>query len=379
MKLLFISNVGYRFNSFASASSAAANDQGIEFHIASNWSGYDDDKIKYEDEEKYGVIIHQIDFVRTPYDPGNIKAYRQVVNLIKQEKFDIIHCNTPIGGVVGRLAGHRCRVRKVIYQAHGFHFYKGAPFVNWILYYPIERWLAHYTDILITINQEDYARARSFKLRDHGKVFHVPGVGIDTSNYVTKDVVRENKRNELNLKSTDIAVISMGDLIERKNYRISIEAIARTNDPNIHYFICGQGRQEEELRSLVKKLAMERQIHFLGYRTDIKELLQGADIFLFTTLQEGLPRSMMEAMASGLPCIASKVRGNTDLLKEGENGYLISPNDVEGFAAAIISLAGDDKARKEIGINNIKRMIDFSFDTAETALFNIYKTVLGGG
>ena len=186
----------------------------------------------------------------------------------------------------------------------------------------MERWLAHYTDALITINHEDYERAKKFKLKDHGKVYYVPGVGIDTSQYRSDRQIRFEKRRELGLANDDIALISMGDLIERKNYPVAIEAIAKVGKSNLHYFICGQGPDEEKLVSLADELGIKEQIHFLGYRTDIKELLQAADIFLFTTLQEGLARSLMEAMASGLPCIASRIRGNTDLLNDSNGGIL---------------------------------------------------------
>ena len=159
-KMLYILNIASRVNSFSYTSMKAAQELGFEYHIAGNW-GYANDEERISDEKKYGIHIYQINFIRTPYHPGNIKAYQQLKKIVEREQFDLIHCNTPIGGVVGRLIGKSCKIPTVIYQAHGFHFYKGAPFLNWILFYPIELWLANYTDVLITINQEDYQRAKS--------------------------------------------------------------------------------------------------------------------------------------------------------------------------------------------------------------------------
>ena len=344
-KLLYITNISIGVSSFSVAAVRAAEELGVEFHLAGNFDGTTKESLR-KNEKEYGVKLHQIDFIRTPYDLRNIKAYKQLVQLMKREKFDAIHCNTPTGGVLGRLAGKKCKVRKIIYQAHGFHFYKGAPKKNWLIYYPIEKWLAKYTDALITINNEDYELAKSkFQLRHNGKVYYVPGVGIDLSQYDLSDGIREKKRTELGLKETDFALISMGDLIERKNYSVAIKAMSKISDLNIHYFICGKGPEESKLIKLSEELGLRKRVHFLGYRNDIKELLKAADAFLFTSKQEGLARSLMEAMASGLPCVASKIRGNTDLLDGTDGGYLCETTDAVAYAKKLELLANDKVLR----------------------------------
>ena len=374
LKLLFIGNVGYRFNSFAYSSSLAAKHLGIEFHIAGAWTGYDNPEDRLADEKKYGIKIHQIDFIRTTYDLRNIKAYRQIVELIENERIDIIHCNTPIGGVVGRLAGKKCKVKPVIYQAHGFHFYSGAPLINWIVYYPIEKFLAHKTDALITINNEDFLRAQKFHLRNHGKVYFVPGVGIDPTLFSPKQSIRNSKRNELGLSDEDIMVISVGDLVDRKNYKVSIESIARTKNRNLRYYICGEGPQRKVLEKKVNSLGISKQVYFLGYRSDIRELLQAADIYLFSSRQEGLPRSLMEAMACGLPCVVSNIRGNTDLMMEEKNGYLVEVNDITAYAEKLNTLAQNKELRLSMGSENIRRIHDFDLGIVENALLNVYSS-----
>ena len=378
-KILFISNLSNRITSFVTASIEAAHSLDIEFYQAANWGNTEISQIQ-SDEQQYGIHIKSFPFSRNPLSKSNFKAYKELVQFIKTEKIDYIHCNTPTGGLLGRLAGRKCKVKKVIYQAHGFHFYKGAPLKNWLLYYPVEKWLAHYTDALITINNEDFERAKKkFKLRNHGKVYYVPGVGIDTTQYNLDEKLREGKRRELELNEGDIAVISMGDLIERKNYDTAIRAIAEANEPKLQYFICGKGPEEEKLKALTESLGVTKQIHFLGFRSDIKELLTAADIFLFTTKQEGLPRSMMEAMASGLPCIASKIRGNTDLLDGTDGGFLCEITDVATYVEKLKLLANDEALRKAMGENNIIAIQKYNTETVNEELCKVYETEFFGG
>lgn len=375
IKMLFILNIANRVNSFSYTSMKAAQELEIDYHIAGNWN-YACDKERIDDEKKYGIHIYQIDFIRAPYHPGNIKAYKQLKKIVLREGFDVIHCNTPIGGVVGRLVGKSCKVPTIIYQAHGFHFYKGAPLLNWMVYYPIERWLARYTDALITINQEDYERARLFNLKNQGNVYYVPGVGIDIEQYHPKVFDRNAKRRELRILTTDIMIISAGDLIKRKNYKISIEAIAKTQNKRIHYFICGEGPEKGNLQKLALKLGIEDQVHFLGFRKDIKELLWTSDIFLFTTLQEGLPRSLSEAMAIGLPVVASRIRGNVDLICDGEGGFLIEPNDSEGYSQALKQIVESSTIRNKMSQVNLENIKKYDVRVVEQEIRNIYTEVL---
>ena len=377
MKMLYILNIANKVNNFSHASMRAACKMGIEFHIAGNW-GYASEVERLADERKYGIYIHQIDFVRAPYDIRNKKAMQQLLELVKSEQFDVIHCNTPIGGVLGRLVGKKCGVQKIIYQAHGFHFYKGAPLLNWLLYYPIERWLARYTNALITINQEDYAFAqKNMRLRHHGKIYYVPGVGIDTTQYQLNDAIRTCKRQELELTDADVMLLSAGELNENKNNKVILSAIAKLKDPHIHYFLCGVGAMEMELKSQAGVDGVAQQVHFLGYRQDMKELLLAADIFVMPSYREGLSRAISEAMASGLPCIVSKIRGNMDLVHQEKGGYLCEPSDVDGFADAVSKLASSQEKRQLMGLYNLENINNFDSSVVEEQLTGIYSEVLG--
>lgn len=368
-KLLFVSNISNNVGSFVVASIAAAKKCGFEFYYAANWDGATKEQIA-EDEKKYGIKIVHIDLDRSPYSTKNIKAYKQLVDLINMEKIDYIHCNTPVGGVLGRLAGEKCKVKKIVYEAHGFHFYEGAPKKNWMIYYPVEKWLAKKTDAIITINNEDFERAKTFKLKNNGQVYYVPGVGMDLSQYNVPDTVREIKRNELNLKGTDFALISMGDLIDRKNYKIAIEVVAKLNNPHVHYFICGKGPEEVNLKKLAENLGVDKQVHFLGFRNGIKELLKASDTFLFTSKQEGLARSLMEAMASKIPCVVSKIRGNTELIVNNENGFLCS--GLDDYVNAIIKIMQSPDLAYKFKEKSSKHLNNFSIEKVIDCLFDVY-------
>lgn len=304
-------------------------------------------------------------------------AYDNLKKIVTNNPIEVIHCNTPIGGMIGRLIGKRYHIKKVIYTAHGFHFFKGAPLFNNTILKLAEFIMAHWTDAIITMNEEDYQAAKKFKLKKNGRVFKVHGVGITLSDFENVDIDLKNKRLELGLKSTDIVCISAGDLVQRKNYGTAIKAIAKTKNSSIHYLICGVGSEKDNLEKLAIENGIAANVHFLGFRTDVKELMKMSDVFLFTTLQEGLPRSMMEAMACGLPCIASRIRGNVDLLDDGKGGYLCGCDAENEIAEKIKKLAADKDLREKMRLYNLKAIKAYDVSVVEKEIEMIYKEVLG--
>jgi len=375
MKMLYILNVASRVNNFCMSSILAAKNLNIEYHIAGNW-GYANDTERVADEKKYGVHIHQIDFIRSPLDFRNYKAYKQLKEIVSREKYDVIHCNTPIGGLLGRLVGRKYKVKKNIYQAHGFHFYKGAPLLNWLIYYPIEKWLARYTDMLITINQEDYELAKAkMRLKKGGKVYYVPGVGIDAERISNTAFDCDAKRRELGIMPGKIALLSVGELNDNKNHETVIRAISRLhNNENIIYIICGKGDKEKYLKNLADELGVN--LVLAGFRGDVVEICKACDIFVFPSKREGLSVSLMEAMAAGLPCVVSEIRGNVDLVKQKRNGFLCKPSDVEGFAESIKVLATDEELRKKMSQNNIVDIKNFDIVNVVDKMTEIYRELM---
>lgn len=305
----------------------------------------------------------------------NIEGYKRLCTFLeKHPDIKIIHCNTPIGGLIGRLCGHKYN-KKVIYTAHGFHFYKGAPLKNWLLYYPIEKFLARKTDILITINKEDFNLAkRRFKLKNGGEVFLLPGVGIDTQSYNDDNQKQTRLKEVLGINSDSKIGIIVGDLNDNKNVTTLINAVPFINE-QFHIIICGQGPLEASLRKLSDDLGVSERVHFLGFRTDIKDLLQMSDIFLFASKREGLPRSTMEAMSAGLPCVVSNIRGNRDLIDE-KGGMLIEPTNYHAYADSINSLLSNPSKMKDMSLHNKAKVKDYDIASVVNKMSEILKSLI---
>ena len=318
---------------------------------------------------------YDVPFERNPLKPGNLKAYKSLKQVIDESAYDIIHCHTPVGAMLTRLAAKQARRRrtKLFYTAHGFHFYKGAPFINWILYYPVEKWLSRYTDVLITINTEDYERAKSFKA---GKVFYVPGVGIDLKKFNVGCVDKKSKRKEIGVQLDDFVLLSVGELISRKNHEVVIRAMEVLKQDrkleHLEYVICGRGTYEPELKKLAVELKVADHVHFLGYRSDICEICNCSDLFIFMSRQEGLPVALMEAMACGLPIVCSNIRGNKDLIDDGVTG-LISDNTPEGVARAIDKLRNDNSLRERLALAALQKVKQFDLRSIVEEMKKVYR------
>jgi len=348
---------------------------GYEVHIACNFiegntCSEEQIVILKNNLSKANVEFHQIDFQRNVMRfKDNVKAYKQVHELVDKYKYKFLHCHSPIGGVVGRLVGKTTNT-KVIYTAHGFHFYKGAPLKNWLVYYPVERWLSKYTDTLITINREDYKRSSAFKAR---RKEYIHGVGIDISKFELKTSNRLKTRKSINVNEDELMVLSVGELNRNKNHQVIIKAIAELRDKKIKYVICGQGSLRDELIKLSKELKVDHQVEFLGFRSDIPELMDAADIYAFPSFREGLSVSLMEAMASGLPVVCSNIRGNSDLIMEDKGGYLIQPSDYLEASKKIKKLYKSEEFRNKLGDYNKLYITKFSVFNVMDEMSRIYK------
>lgn len=318
-KMLMVASVPSMIGQFNMDNISVLQELGYKVYVACDFkdrSVWDEERTsKFKGElRKKGIRYYQMDFSRSPFNiKKNIAAYKQMYSLVRKERFDLVHCHTPVASAIARVVAHKLHV-KTIYTAHGFHFYKGASWKNWMFFYPVEKFLSHWTDVLITINKEDYQRAKkNFCAK---KVVYVPGVGVDTDKFHSFLIDADAKRRELGVSNTDIMFLSVGELSHRKNHEIVIRAIKELNNPDIKYFICGKGELEGYLINLIKESGLESQVKLPGYRTDVSELCQAADLFVFPSRQEGLPVALMEAIACQTPVLCSNIRGNTDLVKD---------------------------------------------------------------
>ena len=303
-------------------------------------------------------------------------AYRNLCNLVKEKNIEVIHCNSPVGGMIGRLVGKKYHVKKVIYTAHGFHFYKGAPFFNRTILKWAEQIMAHWTDVIITINQEDYEAAKKFHLKKEGKVYLVHGVGIDLSLFNNVEKERSKKRVELEIPLDAFVLTSVGDLNKNKNHEIIIRALHKLNDKTIHYIIAGKGELYDYLLDLAKKLNVIDQIHLLGYRNDIADLYGATDICVFPSIREGLGIAAIEGMASQLPLICSQNRGSGDYAENGVNAIVCDYKSVDQFAKAIKVLKSDPDMRNSMGKMNCELAKKYDVNSVKEQIKTIYKESL---
>lgn len=345
---------------------------GYEVHYAANYNTpvYSDNNDRLNNT---GIVQHQIDFVRSPYSLKNFLAYQQLKSLMLKEQFEILHCHTPMGGVLARLAARKVKVPFVIYTAHGFHFFKGASCINWLFYYHVEKVLARYTNVLITINQEDFKNASKFHYKNNGEVKLIPGVGIDTTQNI--QVKNSNLKKELGINEELTIITSVGELSKRKNHQVIIRAMSQVikKYPKTLYIICGTGAKYGQLKKMIIKLQLQNNVRLLGYRSDIKEILKITDCFVFPSLQEGLPVAVLEAMNAGLPIICSQIRGNTDLIENGKGGYLVKGNSVKEYADSINKILGNKKISRYMGEWNKKRIKMFDQHLVQKSMKEIYK------
>lgn len=344
-------------------------ERGYEVHYASNFDmpsyGDNNDRLKGT-----GIRCHQIAFAREPWNLQNMSAVRELAALIRREGVSLLHCHTPMGAACARVAAARTGLRNVIYTAHGFHFFDGAPKKNWLIYYPVEKVLSRYTDSLLLINREDYARARKKFSARHTDL--LPGVGIDIEAVQRGSAESEELREELGILQTQRVLLTAGEMIPRKNQALLLEVLRRLNNPSLTLVILGHGKLRDELQARAKALGVEQQVLFPGYRTDVFRFYGMADLFLFPSLQEGLPVAVMEAMAAGLPVVASGVRGNRDLILPGKGGELLSPHCATDWEKVVSILLGDCKKREAYGLYNRQRIGAFSREANETKMREIY-------
>ena len=317
-------------------------DMGYKVHIATNLAEHDDEFFKQR-----GIIPHHIDFRRFPFKSSNFKAIKIIQRIIEDNDISLVHCHTPVGGVIARLAAKKYRKQgcKVIYTVHGLQFYKGAPKKDWLIYYPVEKFLSKYTDAIITINHEDYSIAKEkFRCKT---VYYSPGVGVDLEKFGNAIIDRNSKRTELGLNENDVMLLSVGELIVRKNHQTLIQALDGIKNKNIICFIAGSGPLLNELQDLVNSLGLHDRVFLLGRREDISELLACTDIYVHPAKREGLSVALMEAMASGLPVLCRKDPCLDGLVEDGVNGFQYETE--EEFVRKLHILLGDRELREKLG------------------------------
>lgn len=374
-KILIITTIGGFLPQFEMNDVRILIDQGYEVHYASDFTNpvYELDTGQLE---KMGIKLHPVDIRKSPLQiRHNLRALKEIMGIVRKERVHVIHCHNPIGGVLGRLgavAPEGFPKPFVIYTAHGFHFYDGAPFLNWLLFFPVELLLARRTDILITINREDNVRAKKHMWGRLKAVYRIPGVGVKTWRFAPDPDVRRQMRKALGIKEDTFYILSVGELNHNKNHEVIIRAIANLKDPNIYYGICGKGYRQKYLEQLVKEKGIEHQVKFFGFRNDIPEMLQGADCFAFPSKREGLGIAALEAMAAGLPMISSDCRGTREYMEDNVTGYICRSGSVSEYAVLIRKMKENPLRRREMSAVCRRVAENFNLDKTDKIMREIY-------
>lgn len=369
-KILFCATVDYHFKAFHLPYFKWFKQLGWEVHVAASGQT----RLPYVDE-KFSIPIR-----RSPFHPQNLAVYRQLKKVIETNEYDIVHCHTPVGGVLARLASRHARRNgtKVLYTAHGFHFCSGAPMKNWVLYYPVEKWLSAYTDCLITINEEDYTRAKGLQ-RPGGMTEKIHGIGVNTDRFRPVSLEEQHRlRKKHGFRKDDFILIYPAELNLNKNHKLLIEAAALLKDkiPELRLVFAGEGAMEQTYRDLAEKLGASRNVCFYGFCRDIHELIQLADVSVASSIREGLGMNVLEGMAAEKPAIATDNRGHREIIRDGKNGFLIKMGDNAAFADRIEQLYLEPELRRSLGQEGRQTALRFSEARTVEEMADIYSVYM---
>ena len=391
-RVAIVTSVASMIGQFNMRNIVLLQETGCEVHVICNFqegNTCDSKSIQKLQHTLSGMHVHQHAW-SCPRKclPGKcMKAYVCLYRIFHKYSFALVHCHSPIGGALARIAAYQFGI-PVIYTAHGFHFYQGAPWKNWLLYYPVEKLLSFLTNVLITVNQEDEQFARRYL--HAGTVFRIPGVGVDSKYFSTQDIDGAGKAAGMEFRQIHripddaVLLLSVGELNKGKNHRVVLEALAMLEEEEkkkICYLICGQGELKHQLSAYAEKLHISRQVRLAGYVADIRPAYRAADLFLFPSVREGMPVALMEAMAAGLAVIASKIRGNRELIHK-KGGLLIQPQDAQGFARAIRKLVhwktGMPQELEAMGAYNRKQILKYDQSIVDQQMRCIYHQMIDG-
>ncbi len=369
-KVLLTATVQSHICQFHKPLAALLHENGYEIHVAARNNLAEKNGLKLDFVDK----VYDIPFARSPKSPDNFKAYKQLKTIIDSEYYDVIHCNTPMGGFVTRLAARRARKKgtAVIYTAHGFHFYKGSSKASWTVIYPIEKAFARMTDKLVTINREDYALARE---RFKTDVYYIHGVGVNEKRYVP---AAEGEKTELRKKhgfrDEQKIMLIIGELLPNKNQQMAIRMMQKVIEvyPDAVLLIAGNGPERDNLENLVNELNLSDNVKLIGYCTNLEEYQKMIDLSVACSKREGLPLNIVESMLAENPIVATKNRGHCELIEHGITGYLVDVDDTDSMAEYVLKLLADTEQMNKMKKNCREFALQYGFEAVTQELKKVY-------
>lgn len=372
MKVLLTATVQSHICQFHKPLVEVLHAHGCEVHVAARNNLAEKNGLKLDFVEK----VFDVPFSRSPKSPDNLKAKKMLQQIIDEGHYDIIHCNTPVGGIVTRLAAKKARKNgaKVFYTAHGFHFYKGAPKKNWMAFYPIEKYFSRKCDKLICINQEDYETAQSHHF--HCPVYRIHGVGVDEKRYhPVDDAEKLRLRKAMGYGEDQKLLLCVGELLPNKNQKMAIHAMQKIvkEYPDALLLIAGNGPERQNLENEIKLCGLENNVRLLGYCTHLQDYQPIADVLVACSYREGLPLNIVESMLSENPVVATINRGHKELIQDAETGYLVAPDNADAMADRVLSLWKDRDKTIEKSKKAYSVAMKYCFSSVKKELLSVYE------
>lgn len=369
-KVLLVATVQSHIGQFHRPLAEVLHNHGYEVHVAAHDNLYLKNGLKLDFADK----VFDVPFSRSPKSKDNIEAYKRLKQILDNDHYEVVHCNTPMGGFVTRLAARNARKKgtKVFYTAHGFHFYDGAPKKNWLIYYPIERFFSRMTDTLITITREDYKLASE---KFHCHIEHMHGVGVDGKRYFKASAEEKMAmRKKMGYSVTQKLILCIGELNQNKNQTMAIKAMHKVVEqfPDALLILAGNGPREEFLKEFIRQEGLEKNIQMIGYVTNLQDYQHIVDVQVCCSKREGLPLNVVESMLSGNPVVASFNRGHRELIENGKTGYIVAVDDSEKMAEKVLVMLQDEKQKQYIETNAMMFAQQYTFDNVKKELKAIY-------
>lgn len=377
MKILHVCAVGFTVKNLLLPQINFLLDKGLEVEIACAAGD------TVAELQELGYTIHAFPIERKIAPLSNLRSIVAMVRLMKHHRYDLVHVHTPVASVLGRVSAKIAGIPRVVYTAHGFYFHDNMPPQKYRFYHQVETISGWLTDKILTQSREDLETAKRTNLCPPDKLSYL-GNGIDLYRF-SSDRLCSKRQSELKLQLkipvSAFPVLAMtGRITEEKGYLELINALSilQKDFPSIHLVIIG-GQLESErdafqakLHRLILDRRLESHVTFTGFRSDVPEVLGLVDLFVLPSYREGLPRSILEAMAMSLPVVATDIRGCREAIEDGETGLIVPPRDSEKLAQAVRKILQDSDYQAALGAAALNRA-KFLFD--EKLVFERLKSV----
>jgi glycosyltransferase involved in cell wall biosynthesis len=320
---------------------------------------------------------------RNPFSASNLLGTSSKVRrIVEENRYDIVHVHTPIASFVTRYALRtlpQATRPRVIYTAHGFHFYEDQGGAAHAFFRRMERTAGPWTDYLVTINREDYEAAEQLGTIDPKRVRYIPGIGVDTVRFSPTAVSAEEAarvRDELGAAPDQFAITMIAEFSPVKRHSFALDTISAVSDERVRLILVGDGPTEVQVREQIERLGLQDRVRVAGYRRDVPAVLLACDALLLVSEREGLNRSVLEAMSCARPVFGTATRGIADAVGT-DAGWIVGKNDAQALAAAIDAAVADPSEVARRGLVARQRVcMEFALERILAAYDGLYHEAL---